>query len=779
MKLFLPRLRQHFLFSPFPLPTTFLAHRCTGRTLLERSARRHNSTMTEKIPVKLEDEPKEGQLVTHQDKTFRTIREGRAFILVPPEARTELDPKATGPGNEAQKVFYNPIQQFNRDLSVLCIKTFGKDLHARRVVKREGTRDKTQKKKLAKAQVRVELTQVDCSVAAKKQGESRPLKRGREHEDEEDGPTKLRKGADGEKVAPGTDAGLVRKAPDASHEMEVDDEPVANEQAAPQQTNGDAPTAALPNGDSDGKNGDVARKSSDSNGQEWRPQFRILDALSATGLRALRYAQEIPFATSVVANDLDRKAVSSIELNVKHNRLDSKIIAHAGNAIGHMYGVAFPPLDSHGPGFFSSKYDVIDLDPYGTAAPFLDSALHAINDGGLLCVTCTDSGIFASCGYSEKTFSQYGGMPIKGPHSHEGGLRLILHAIATSAARYGQAIEPLLSLSIDFYIRVFVRVRKSPADVKFLAGKTMTAYNCDAGCGAWTTQAFGRHASQQGKGPNVNWKYTIAQAPTASPTCEHCGNKTHVAGPMWAGPLHNADFINKVLEAVDADTVDKNVYGTWQRVHGMLTTALEELSPDHALIPEKGSLKDNKDIIPKTVPEQVDRTPFFVILSALSKVIHCVAPNEAAFKGALRHAGYFVTRSHCKPGSIKTDAPWNVIWEIMREWVKQRSPVKEGSLKPGSAGAKIMESMRKIEKTNGEKASEGGDNSPGVNTGEKGDGKVDEVDKAKKQEENAREPKRMGVRFDEALGKDPPTKRKVTRYQQNPRENWGPMSRAG
>ena len=38
----------------------------------------------------------------------------------------------------------------------------------------------------------------------------------------------------------------------------------------------------------------------------------------------------------------------------------------------------------------NTRYDVIDLDPYGTASPFLDAAVQAVEDGGLLCVTCTD-----------------------------------------------------------------------------------------------------------------------------------------------------------------------------------------------------------------------------------------------------------------------------------------------------------------------------------------------------------------------------------------------------
>ncbi|KAK1020654.1 RNA methyltransferase tRNA(m5U54)methyltransferase, partial [Friedmanniomyces endolithicus] len=160
--------------------------------------------------------------------------------------------------------------------------------------------------------------------------------------------------------------------------------------------------------DVDGTNGQTQATESDRQSQPWRPRFRILDALSATGLRALRYAAEIPFATAVTANDMDRSAVKSIRTHIEHNQLSSKITATLGNAIGHMYNIAFPPAVTHGPTPFTGKYDVIDLDPYGTAAPFIDSALQALNDGGMLCVTCTDSAVFASCGYAEKTYSLYG-----------------------------------------------------------------------------------------------------------------------------------------------------------------------------------------------------------------------------------------------------------------------------------------------------------------------------------------------------------------------------------
>jgi len=146
-------------------------------------------------------------------------------------------------------------------------------------------------------------------------------------------------------------------------------------------------------------------------------------------------------------------------------------------------------------------------------------------------VTCTDTAVFNSIGYLEKTFSLYGGLPVKGDHYAEAGLRLILHAITTAAAKYGFAIEPLLSLSIDYYARVFVRVRKSPAEVKFLASKTMVVYSCDAGCGSWQLQFLARHTKQEGKKSTAYFKHSFAQAPTSSPHCSHCGFKTHVCIP--------------------------------------------------------------------------------------------------------------------------------------------------------------------------------------------------------------------------------------------------------
>ncbi|KAI5463409.1 S-adenosyl-L-methionine-dependent methyltransferase [Mariannaea sp. PMI_226] len=542
------------------------------------------------------------EVVEHDGKQYRTVKEGKATILVPQGAKIGED------RGEVQQVFYNPIQQYNRDLSVLAIKTYGEDVLEKR---RE---------------------QYDARMA--KGGKKR------KREDDEQKPTG--NPADTETIAPPT-------------EPEVPAQPKS----------------------------DGIEKS--RLGDSHKIQFKMLDALSASGLRALRYAHELPFVTSIKANDLSDSAAETIKMNVVHNGLEEKITVTQGDALAHMYRAIADDLsnrDRSGNTSRANKFDVIDLDPYGTAAPFFDAAVQAVrDDGGLLCITCTDSAVWAGHSYCEKTYALYGGIPIKGMHSHEAGLRLVLNAIATSAARYGLTIEPLLSLSIDFYTKFFVRVTKSPQSVKFLAAKTMLVYSCDQGCGAWQTQPLLKSKpSPNKKGTGAFYKHTMAQGPTSDRLCHHCGFKMHISGPMYGGHIHSPDFILRLLKQIP--DADKSVYGTLPRLEGMLRTALEEHLPG----PEVTEPVDPRD----AERAAYDHYPFFVIPSKLATVLSCSTPSENMFRGALIHLGYRASRSHCRPGSIKTDAPWETIWWVMTEWIRQKSPIKEANIKTTSAAWKIL-----------------------------------------------------------------------------------------
>ena len=822
-----------------------LPSRCLSRVISFNSARPNASTAHQLENRRMSVSTPQPD-VTINGRVYRQVKEGTASILAPyrkadPVKSGAPHPKNNDEGNQA--VFYNPIQQFNRDLSVLSILVYGEGAIAEKL---EQQRFKQQNKHdHRKKRQRLHAT-------SDKQGKN---------EDPRIPESRKRK-ADEQASRGEVEGQDVAKRQRLREENGADEGLAVIELTTPKQSTGmivskiakdtSYSLGHTSNTQNDEKSTASGKTSSDTN-EEHRPThtsvsprhsaptkiaFTILDALSATGLRALRYAREIPFATKIIANDMSKEAVESIELNVEHNDLKDVVFPHVGDARSFMYSKVGNELLRSDPNYVH-RFDVIDLDPYGTAVPFFDAAFQALADGGLLCVTCTDAGVFASVGYSEKTYDLYGGMPLKGAHSHEGGLRLILHSLASSAAKYGIAIEPLLSLSIDFYARVFIRVHRKQTDVKLLAGTTMILYSCDHGCGSWEVQPLQRNRAEEDKRGEKYFKYSIARAPLASRSCEHCGSIMHLGGPMWAGPLHNPSFVQKMLDKLP--TLRQKDFGTLDRLEGMLTLAMEEdLTLEKSNTgqnnteqvqhdsqdPHKtnaSSAPDESKLIPRLPPEAIDQSPFFFIPNYLSKVLHCETPSEAQIKGALRHLGYKVTRSHCKAGSVKTDAPWTVIWEIMREWIRTQKSIKEGKLSKGTPGWAILGGMRgsdrgqvkeikvglnellsradspaelksalqsamyqlehpfvKVEdSTTGQPAANGENGHPQEEHGERDRALTEEAANSSiGSHPPATAIRRMEVVFDAKLGKEKP-RGKLVRYQINPRANWGPMNRAG
>lgn len=49
-------------------------------------------------------------------------------------------------------------------------------------------------------------------------------------------------------------------------------------------------------------------------------------------------------------------------------------------------------------------------------------------------------------------------------------------------------------------------------------------------------------------------------------------DSTQMAGPMWSAPIHDREFVGKVLEHLETN---ESLYGTASRMKGMLTVAQE------------------------------------------------------------------------------------------------------------------------------------------------------------------------------------------------------------
>ncbi|KAL2912376.1 RNA methyltransferase tRNA(m5U54)methyltransferase [Polyrhizophydium stewartii] len=551
----------------------------------------------------------------------------------------------------AEEVFYNPVQQFNRDMSVAAISVWRDMFFLERAAK---ARRKAARAAGAAADAGASA---DAAGAAGASGD----------------------GSDGDK--------------DADMDAAGGDGAAAMDAAEAAGSDADAAAAAGASPGSAGRSADkkqersvrqakalakaagaVAFERVDLSHADFVDQrFSVLEALSATGLRAVRYAKEIGNIGHVVANDLLDAAVQSIQRSAAHNGVDGIVRPNKGDACQVMYRAI-------GDG---QTFDVVDLDPYGSAAPFLDGAVQAVTDGG---------------SQPESCWAKYGGINIPGAqYTHELALRILLHAIQAAAARHRRTIEPLLSCSIDFYVRVFVRVRESAALVKQAASTTSLVFHC-TGCRSFVLQPLGKLHRKSGGGDG-GVRYGPSIGPAMDRNCVHCGGQSHVGGPFFSDPIHSSEFVARMLDLVAAAGPAK--FGTHTRMAGMLAVQSEELP-----------------------------IPLYFTLPTLGAALHCQNPSMVKLTSAILHAGHKVSQSHAAQGSIKTDAPADVIWDILRCWCKQHPP-SDKNMSPNSPARRLL----------------------------------------------AVEP-RITANFEKHPKATPDSRKyQLVRYQENPTANWGPKAR--
>eukprot|EP00898_Chlorokybus_atmophyticus_P008128 jgi/Chlat1/8316/Chrsp78S07725 len=359
----------------------------------------------------------------------------------------------------------------------------------------------------------------------------------------------------------------------------------------------------------------------------------VLEALAASGLRSIRYAKEVAGIRSIVANDSDASATAACTRNIEYNGVQGTVSAHQEDARLYMLR-------------HEHAFDVVDIDPYGSPSIFLDSAVQSVADGGMLMCTATDMAVL--CGNNgEVCHSKYGAYPLRGKYCHEMALRILLACIESHANRYKRYIEPVLALSVDFYVRVFVRIYTSAATVKETPSKLMYVYQC-SGCDSFHLQPLGRTITKGG-----STRYSPATGPTVPQQCEQCGKSFHMGGAMWAAPIHNSEWVRGALH--NAEKM-KKTYPAYDKVHSILTAVSEEI---------------------------VD-CPLYVSLHSMSGTLKCTPPSASVFRSAVVNAGYKVSSSHANPLGLKTDAPMSVLWDIMRSWVKQHPVKPHPAESPGS-----------------------------------------------------------------------------------------------
>jgi len=216
------------------------------------------------------------------------------------------------------------------------------------------------------------------------------------------------------------------------------------------------------------------------------------DAMSATGARAVRIANEVG-NTIVTANDVDPKAIPFIEHNISLNGLSN---CAPSNRDLHVL-------------FSESSFDYVDVDPFGTPAPFIQSAIRGCRKKGIIAITATDTAPLAGAQVG-KCRRRYQSEPIRGYMCHEGGLRILMCAIAKELAKFDRGMRPLLSFYADHYFRTYVQVEEG-------------------------AKATDRSLEKIG--------FMRYDPKTLERSVSDRRDADHDKGPFWLGPLHDKELL--------------------------------------------------------------------------------------------------------------------------------------------------------------------------------------------------------------------------------------------
>ncbi len=331
--------------------------------------------------------------------------------------------------------------------------------------------------------------------------------------------------------------------------------------------------------------------------------LRLCDPMAGSGVRAVRYALEASNVASVVAVDRQPEAAELARETVRLNNVENKISVIEADAF---------TLLAENP---RERFDLIDLDPFGSPSPFLESALRATENGGVLTATATDMGPL--CGARPRACKRkYGVDSIRVEFEKEVALRALASAVATTAAKLELGVRLAFSHATDHYGRLYATVIKGRKAANESLANLGFVTHCSA-CLTRTTTSF--LSSIHGE-------------------CGSCGSRTSVGGPFWLGPLW------------DRETVERMI----QHTPLLLSTRFSEIQKTLSYI--EGEL---------------DFPPFYYTTDSAAAAFRTKPPPISTLLSSLRENGYRASRTHFNPCGFRTDAPIPQIASLFRPFTDE------------------------------------------------------------------------------------------------------------
>lgn len=328
-------------------------------------------------------------------------------------------------------------------------------------------------------------------------------------------------------------------------------------------------------------------------------EINICDLFGGSGIRGVRYKNEINGVGEVSINDISETANHYERHNIELNNLsDIEVYQHDASMFLRMK---------------RGEFDVIDIDPFGTPSPFIDSAGYCARRNSLLCVTATDTS--ALCGtYEEPCIRKYNSKPYKSEYCHETGIRILAGFVALTLSKYAKYIEVKMSHSTEHYMRLYLEIKKGSKKTD----ESLTNIGYISHC--------------------KNCLHRQTENGLASPiddVCPVCGEKLVHAGPLWLGNIQDKEFIQKMIEEADNKKINT----------------------------EKEALK----LLNKCLEEAAAPTTFFDVHS-ICKSLKISAPKFDLILNELEKKGFKAIKTHYNPLGIKSDANIRDIKKILTEF---------------------------------------------------------------------------------------------------------------
>jgi tRNA (guanine26-N2/guanine27-N2)-dimethyltransferase len=170
-------------------------------------------------------------------------------------------------------------------------------------------------------------------------------------------------------------------------------------------------------------------------------RWDVLDAMGGTGARGVRIAHEAGDDLEVHINDAEEEANSYIERNI--------ILNDVKNAEAHQQDLRCL--------LTRRVFHYVDVDPFGSPVPFLQSAINGCRRRGMIALTATDTAPLAGT-YPKKCLRRYGARPCRSRFGHEVGLRILIGHVAREAAKFDRGIDATLCFYADHYFRVHLHL---------------------------------------------------------------------------------------------------------------------------------------------------------------------------------------------------------------------------------------------------------------------------------------------------------------------------------